>query len=149
MYQSNGDQSTSRPHQCSNKVYSKGPNGWYHENKTLDFSNKVWVPKNDIGRNDFQNKRQIKQEFIQKQNPQFVSSSDTKSKNINLKQHFETHFVKGKVNESKPTCAFCNFCCKLGHISLDCKIRKSNNNCNMVWVPKACTGTDTGTSKVN
>ena len=144
--QVNCNHGTSRP-QVSNKVYFKGPNGWYYETKNQEFSNKKWVSKNDLKRGDFQHKNENKQKFVQKQNPQVASSSDPKNKNIDLKHHFKGHFVKGKDNENRPTCAFCNYCCKLGHISLECKFRKSSNNSKVTWVPKSCT--TNGTSNDN
>ena len=48
------------------KYISKGQNGWFYENKNQDFSNKIWVAKNDLQRNNFQNQRQIKQKFVRK-----------------------------------------------------------------------------------
>ena len=156
MYQSNGNQSISRPHQCSNKIYFKGPNGWYYENKNQDFSNKnqdflrkIWVPKNDLKRGDFQQTHKNKQEFVQKPNPFFASTSDTKNKIVDLKQHFRAHFVKSIGKEDKSTSAFCNYCCKLGHISLECKAKKSSTNKQFAWVPRVCIGTGTGTPIVN
>jgi hypothetical protein len=37
-------------------------------------------------------------------------------------------FFKGKQ--------FCNYFCKLGHISFECQHRKRNNNVNIIWVSK-------------
>ena len=147
MNQSNGNHTTSRPQQFSNKIYFKGPNGWFYENKNQDFSKKIWVPKNDQNRGDFQHTHKNKQEFIQKQNPSLASTSNPKNKNVDLKQHFRTHFVKSVEKGNKLTSAFCNYCCKLGHISLECKVKKASNNKQFAWVPRVCTGT--GTPSIN
>ena len=97
-YKSNGNQTTYRPQQCPNKIYFKGPNGWYYENKNQEFLNKnqefstkKWVPKNDLKKCDFQHTHKNKQNFVQNQNPSYASTSDPKNKNVNLKQHASSH----------------------------------------------------------
>ena len=42
--QINGNHGTFSP-QFSNKIYFKGPNGWFYENKNQSISNKTWIPK--------------------------------------------------------------------------------------------------------
>jgi hypothetical protein len=66
------------------------------------------------------------------------SNKDKKSKlkaqTQRLKDDYHNRFMKFMVNP--PTSVFCNYCCKHGHISLECKFRKGNNMSNVVWVPK-------------
>jgi hypothetical protein len=50
--------------------------------------------------------------------------------------HFKSHFVQEKYHV--PTRIFCNYYCKICHISLDCDFRKRSNK-NVVWVPKVPT----------
>jgi hypothetical protein len=50
------------------------------------------------------------------------------------KKKYQNTFVKG--SKKSQTCVFCNYYCHIGHISLDCKLRKENNIANIVWIPK-------------
>jgi hypothetical protein len=61
------------------------------------------------------------------------ASSSKLSKPQELTSHFKSHFVQEKCHV--PTRIFCNYYCKIGHISLDCDFRKRNNK-NVVWVSK-------------
>jgi hypothetical protein len=51
-----------------------------------------------------------------------------------LKESYQNTFVK--CSKKSQTCVFYNYCCHIGHISLDCKLRKENNITNIVWVSK-------------
>jgi hypothetical protein len=42
-----------------------------------------------------------------------------------LKKRYQNIFVKG--SKKSQTCVFHNYCCHIGHISLDCELRKENN----------------------
>ena len=60
--------------------------------------------------------------------------------------HYHSHFVKSSENTNKPTRAFCNHCCKTGHISLECFLRNSKTNTNYVWMRKDRNMASTSTS---
>ena len=105
----------------------------------------MWVPKNEPKRGDLQHKNKNKQHFVQKQQVSFASKSVPRNKVSDVKAKFESRFVKGETLENKPTRAFCNYCCRLGHISLDCKIRNLSNKVGVSWVPRAV-GTSSGTN---
>jgi hypothetical protein len=51
-----------------------------------------------------------------------------------LKESYQNTFVKGR--KKCQTCVFYNYCCHIGHMSLDFKFRKKNNITNVIWVPK-------------
>ena len=118
------NQSKPKPNFGNNleKVYYRGPNGWYyelvHRNMQGGAQFNVHTPKLAS---------QQKQKWISKQLGH--TSQIQKSKG-----DFKTHFIKGNINP--PTQAFCNHCCHFGHISLECKFRKISNMSNVIWVPK-------------
>ena len=147
MNQNIGSQSTLRP-QFLNNVYFKGPNGWYYENKNKKILKQIWVPKIEPRRGDLQHKNKNKQIFVQKQQVCLASKDVPKNKVVDVKAQFQNRFIKGETLENKPTRAFCNYCCKLGHISLDCRIRNLSIKGEISWVPKA-TSTGTGTPKIH
>jgi hypothetical protein len=61
------------------------------------------------------------------------ATSSKLSKAQELTSHFKSHFVQKKGHV--PTKIFCNYCCKIDHIFLDCDFRKRSDK-NVVWVPK-------------
>jgi hypothetical protein len=63
------------------------------------------------------------------------SSNDPKRRAQELKSHYQTHFVKG--SEKKTTTVFYNYCCNIGHTSIECELRKGSNNSKVIWVPKS------------
>ena len=48
------------------------------------------------------------------------------------------HNTKDKIEfeNTKPTKAFCNYCCRNGHISFECPLKKTSNMSNVTWIPK-------------
>jgi hypothetical protein len=80
----------------------------------------------------------------QNEKPKFVSQQthfskenkiyQIKTQAQGLKDDFHNRFVKVKVNP--PTNAFCNYCCRHGHISLECKFKKPSNMTSVAWIPK-------------
>jgi hypothetical protein len=60
--------------------------------------------------------------------------SKLKTQAQSLRDDYHNRFVNVVVNP--PTSAFCNYCCKHKHISLECKFRKESNMSNVTWVPK-------------
>jgi hypothetical protein len=50
--------------------------------------------------------------------------------------HYKSHFVKSTDKISSPSCTFCNYYCKIGHISLECPFRKTNNPLKNMWLRK-------------
>jgi hypothetical protein len=63
-----------------------------------------------------------------------ISKEKPKTQAQGLKESYQNTFVKG--SKKSQTCVFCNYYCHIGHISLDCKLRKENNIANVVCVPK-------------
>jgi outer membrane cobalamin receptor len=104
----------------SNKLYFKGPDGWFYEFKN---------------QNNFQTKAQrYEHKQIVSQKYKNISKEKPKTQAQGLKEGYQNTFVKG--SKKSQTCVFCNYCCHIGHISLDCKLRTENNIINVVWVPK-------------
>jgi len=131
----NSDRNTFNP-KGSNKTYFKGPDGWFYE-----FKNK----------NDLQN--QTQRNGLTKDVPQHHNRIESnKTKNVSsrvanksignhkrnlheVKYQYQSTFKQGSIAQ-KPSITFCNYCCKIGHTSLECKFRNGDNNSNVVWVPK-------------
>ena len=148
MNQNYGSQSSLRPN-FSNNVYFKGRNGWYYESKNQEISKQMWVPKNEPKRGESQHKNKNKS-IVKEQQISFASKTVPRNKVIDVKTQFKNRFIKGETLDNKPTRVFCNYCCQLGHISLDCRIRSMNNKGKVTWIPRATgTGTSTGISKTN
>jgi hypothetical protein len=63
-----------------------------------------------------------------------ISKEKPKTQAQGLKESYQNTFVKG--SKKSQTCVFCNYCCHISHISLDCKLRKENNITKVAWVPK-------------
>jgi len=131
----NNDRSTFNPKR-SNKTYFKGPNGWFYELK-----NKITL------QNQTQRKGLIKEvsqhhNHFDSNKPKNVSSRVAyrsldihKNKFQEIKSNYNATFKQGSIAQ-KPLITFCNYCCKVGHISLECRFRNRDNNPNVVWVPK-------------
>ena len=105
----------------SNNLYYKEQNGWRYECKGKNDA-QLGVQINEQSRGIFQQANCSK--------PNHIHSYKPKSQAQELKKEC----VKGKINS--PTSAFCNYCCRHGHISLECKLRKGGNKLNVAWVPK-------------
>jgi hypothetical protein len=118
--------STFRP-KGDNRIYYRGPNGW-----SYDIENKKVFHKIDKSKVISQQSEKVQTNMISKGK----TSSSKLPKAQKLTLHFKSHFVQEKYHV--PTRIFCNYCCKIGHISLDCDFRKRNNK-NIVWVPKITT----------
>jgi hypothetical protein len=104
----------------SNKLYFKGPDGWFYEFKN---------------QNDFQIKAQrYEHKQVVSQKYKNISKEKRKTQAQGLKESYQNIFVKG--SKKSQTCIFCNYYCHIGHISLDCKLKKENNIANIFWVPK-------------
>jgi hypothetical protein len=103
----------------SNKLYFKGHDGWFYE---FENQNNFKPKLKDISIN----------EMFLKNIKIFLKKPKTQAQG--LKESYQNTFVKSSKNSQ--TCVFCNYCCHIGHISLDCKHRKENNIVNVVWVPK-------------
>jgi hypothetical protein len=63
-----------------------------------------------------------------------ISKKNPKTQAQGLKESYQNTFIKG--SKKSQTCVFYNYYCHIGHISLDCKLRKENNIVNVVWVLK-------------
>ena len=58
-----------------------------------------------------------------------------------MKNSYQSQFVHGgfeniQMDSAKPKITMCNYCCKLGHTSLECRFRNGGNKLNVTWVPK-------------
>jgi hypothetical protein len=107
-----------------NRIYHRGTNGWsYH------IENKKVFQKIDKSKVAPQQSKKVQTNMISKGK----ASSSKLPKAQELTSHFKSHFVQEKYHV--PTRIFCNYCYKIGHISLDCDFRKRSNK-NVVWVPK-------------
>jgi hypothetical protein len=104
----------------SNKLYFKEPDRWFYE-----YKNKY----------DFQTKTQrYEHTRVIFQNHKNISKEKLKTQTQGLKESYQNTFVKG--SKKSQICVFYNYCCYIGHISIDCKLRKENNIINFIWVPK-------------
>jgi len=54
---------------------------------------------------------------------------------FNKKKYYKNFFVKS-TNYESDTSITCNYCCKIGHISTHCLIKRKCPNCIQIWVPK-------------
>jgi hypothetical protein len=110
-------------------VYHKTPTGWRYEAKGKQKVSPLHVVL--IGSQKNEKPRIVSQQskFSNKNN--FCKN---KTQAQGLKDDYHSRFVKVVVNP--PTSAFCNYCCKNGHISLECQFKKSSNMANVAWVPK-------------
>jgi hypothetical protein len=90
----------------SNKLYFKGPDVWFYEFKN---------------QNDFQTKTQrYEHKRVVSQKHKNISKEKAKTQAQGLKEIYQNTFVKG--SKKFQTCVFYNYCCHIGHISLDCKL---------------------------
>jgi hypothetical protein len=62
-------------------------------------------------------------------------SKDPRARAQELKDHYKSHFVQN--SDKFFLKIFYNYYCQLGHISVECKLRKRNNKIKIVWVPKS------------
>jgi hypothetical protein len=107
----------------SKNIYHRTPTGWRYEVKGKHVA-------------QFGSQLDEKPRIVSQQMKSSNKNKDFKPKTQvqSLKDDYHNRFVKVVVNP--PTSAFCNYCCKHGHISLECKYRKGSNMNNVVWVPK-------------
>jgi hypothetical protein len=64
-----------------------------------------------------------------------VVSNISRTRAQKFKSHYNSHLVQSSVK--RPSNILCNYYFKLGHISIECKVRKKNNKTNIIWVPKS------------
>jgi hypothetical protein len=105
----------------SNKLYFKGAGEWFYEFKN---------------QNNFQTKAQRyeNKRVVSQKHKNISKEKKPKTQPQGLKESYQNTFVKG--SKKSQICVFYNYYCHIGHISLDCKLRKENNTVNVVWVPK-------------
>ena len=53
---------------------------------------------------------------------------------FNNKTCYKNFFVKLTSHKSKTIT--CNYCCKIGHSSTNCPIKRKGPNCLQIWIPK-------------
>jgi hypothetical protein len=129
------------------RLYKKSPNGYFYEivdthvpRKIQPNESKHRTPKhytNAHQKQSFSNSNNfVKSNNILKSTVFSAKSTEPKLRKIEFSNHYKNHFVKGTEETSKPTCSFCNYCCKTGHISLECLMRKPINSSKFVWMRK-------------
>jgi outer membrane cobalamin receptor len=99
-----------------NKLYFKGSDGWFYEFKNQNYS--------QIKTQRYEYKLVVSQKHKN------ISKEKFKTQAQGLKENYQNTFVKS--SKKSQTCVFYNYCCHIGHISLDCKLRKENNIINVV-----------------
>jgi hypothetical protein len=109
---------------CDNRIYYRGHNGW-----SYDIENKKVFQKIDKSNVAPQQSKKVQTNMISKGKANLCKFPKTQE----LTSHFKSHFVQEKNHI--PTKIFYNYCCKIGHISLDYDFRKRSNK-NVVWVSK-------------
>jgi hypothetical protein len=107
----------------SKNIYHRTPTGWRYEVKGKQAA-------------QFDSKLDERSRIVSQQIKSSNKNKDFKPKTQvqSLKDDYHNRFVKVVVNP--PTSALCNYCCKHGHISFECKYRKGSNMHNVAWVPK-------------
>jgi hypothetical protein len=84
---------------------------------------------------DFQTKPQrYEHKRVISQNDKNISKEKLKTQTQGLKERYQNTFVK--CSKKSSTYVFYNYYCHIGHISLDCKLKKKNKITNFIWVPK-------------
>jgi hypothetical protein len=99
-----------------NRECHMGHNGWYY-----DIENKNIFQKIDKSKVTSQQSKKVQTNMISKSK---VSSSKL-PKAQELTSHFKSHFVQEICHII--IMIFYNYCCKIGHISLDYDFRKKSN----------------------
>ena len=77
-----------------------------------------------------------------------AESIEPKQRKAELQNHYNKNFIKGSKETPSPTCSFCNYCCQVGHISLECPLRKPTSSSNVMWVRKDRNIASCSTSKL-
>jgi superoxide dismutase len=85
-----------------------------------------WTQRNESQKNVLQH-AQKSNTFVNNKNK---LSNNPRTQAQELKNHYHYLFVQS--SDKRPSNVFCNYCCKLGHISFECQLRKKNNNTNIV-----------------
>ena len=89
----------------SNCLFKRGPNGYFYEvNYHTVTPYQTRAPKQV-----YNNQQQFKSKIL------CAKSTQPMVQKRNYSNHLLNHFVKSSENVNKPTLAFCNYCCKLGH----------------------------------
>ena len=119
--------------QKSNKTYFKGPDGWFYELKNKN------VPQNRIQNNDsfrVVSRHYNKFNSCKNDNPTYRTQNRSSNNYRRQAQGFKGHNHNIYNNGTKSNIIFCNYCCKLGHTSLECRFRNGGNKLNVTWVLK-------------
>ena len=119
--QSNGSKNRAPEHgfqnqPSQNKYFLNKPSNNYLHNYSNNYSKTYNKPKNT----------------------QFIAKSTVpEQRKAEFSYHYRNHFIKGSNGiSSHTTCSFCNYCCKIGHISLECPMLKPYNTSKFMWVKK-------------
>jgi hypothetical protein len=88
----------------------------YHKIELKEMSHKIVVPQHFTRSNTQENRNNF--------------SYDPLKRAQELKNHYHSHFVQNCYLKSSNI--FYNYCCKVGHISVECQFRKGNNNTSVV-----------------
>ena len=132
-FQSN-DRNTFNP-KGSNKTYFKGPDGWFYEIKNKNALQNQ-TQRYGLARDVPQHHNRIDTYKTKSVTSTIAHKSHLRHKNSVHEVRYQPIFNQGSTTQRKST-TMCNYCCHLGHTSLECRFRNANNKQNVVWVPKA------------
>ena len=119
----------------SNKTYFKGPDGWFYEIKNkIALQNQT--QRNGLARDVPQHHNKVNSNKTKSVTSRVANISYGSHKSNVHKLRYQPMFNQGSTSQKQST-TMCNYCCHLGHISLECKFRNPNNKQNVVWAPKA------------
>ncbi|HEY5235494.1 MAG TPA: hypothetical protein VIJ14_04900, partial [Rhabdochlamydiaceae bacterium] len=117
-------------------VYKWGSNGYFYKVSSPHVANhQKRTPKH------FTNTQRFN-----KSNNSCAKTTKPITKRKEYYNHLQSHFVKSSEITNKPSRAFCNYCCNVGHISTGCPLRKPQTNSNWLWLRKDRNMASTSTS---
>ena len=107
-------------------LFKRGPNGYFYE-----VNNYIVAPyQKRAPKHVYNTQQKPKSNVFCAKSTQSIVNKKTYPNNL------MNHFVKSSNNTNKPTLAFCNYCCKLGHISTSCNLNKPHSHSKYIWMRK-------------
>jgi hypothetical protein len=116
----------------SNKTYFKGPDGWFYELKNKNALQNQ-TQRNGVARDvpqhhnrfDFNKTKSVTSKVANRSHDSHRCSMHE------IKHQYQSTFKQGSIAQ-KSSITFCNYCCKIGNTSLECRFRNGDNNSNVV-----------------
>jgi ribosomal protein L15 len=130
----NNDRNTFNP-KWSNKTYFNGPDGWFYEIKNKSALQNQ-TQRNGLARDVPQHHNRVHSNKTERVTSRIAHRSHGSLKSSMHEVKYQQMFKQGSTTQKQST-TMCNYCCHLGHTSLECRFRNVNNKQNVVWVPKA------------